>query len=262
MCVGARMTDETKRSEEQAVPAGKSWPGQMVDALGMLLLYYGIQGLTILFRVTPKIFSAQQLRDHPWIALDEHHIWQMLLALALIGFFSKGKFSEWGLNVRNAALSLKILWKFCIVYSLIIVAVTVLPALYSRERPSFNYPVTAFNIIGWLTFEWILVGVSEEILFRGLIHTNLARTWRGVWRIGGVAIPTAGIATTVIFCLAHVSFAPPYVNWWQQAFAFGLGIYYSTVYHRTGSLLNPMLAHSFGDGIVFVALYLLYWFMR
>ncbi len=52
--------------------------------------------------------------------------------------------------------------------------------------------------------------------------------------------------------------ASPHINWEQQLFAFGLGIYYSAVYYRTGSLLNPILAHNFGDGLVVTAAYLVY----
>jgi membrane protease YdiL (CAAX protease family) len=51
----------------------------------------------------------------------------------------------------------------------------------------------------------------------------------------------------------------PHLSWTQQFFAFGLGIYYSAVYHRTGSLLNPILAHNFWDGVAVASWFLLYW---
>ncbi len=123
-----------------------------------------------------------------------------------------------------------------------------LPWLLARKPPSFSYPLTASNIFGWLTFEWIFVGFSEEILFRGLIHTFLARYWQGVWQIGKLAFPTAGLGATILFCLAHVNFRSWHVDWGQQFFAFGLGIYYSTTYHRTRSLLGSILSHNFSDG--------------
>jgi uncharacterized protein len=127
-----------------------------------------------------------------------------------------------------------------------------------HQPPSFGYPVTAVNVAGWLSFTWIFVGFSEEILFRGMIHTFLARTWTGVWQVGKLVIPQAGIVATVIFCLAHINPFHPQVFWDQQVWAFGLGLYYSTVYHRTGSLLNPILAHNYSDGLVFTAQYLVY----
>jgi membrane protease YdiL (CAAX protease family) len=111
---------------------------------------------------------------------------------------------------------------------------------------------------GWLSFEWIFVGISEEIMFRGLLQTYLSKTWAGLWIVRGIAVPHAGLITTIIFCLAHISPLHPQVNWEQQLFAFGLGIYYSTVYYRTGSLLNPILAHNFGDGFGVTAAYITY----
>jgi uncharacterized protein len=145
-----------------------------------------------------------------------------------------------------------------LVYLLIVLGVSIVPPLLMHQSPSFGYQVTAANIAGWLSFTWIFVGFSEEILFRGLVQTFLARTWAGVWQVGRLVIPHAGIVTTVIFCLAHINPFHPQVFWDQQVWAFGLGLCYSTVYYRTGSLLNPILAHNYSDGLVFTAQYLVY----
>ncbi len=234
------------------------WPKKLVAALVMLLVYYGIQGLTLLLNFTHRMLPPEQVREHPWIGVYEHHFWQMAFALLFIGVYSRGRFADWGLNLRNARLSWHILARFCLWYSLAVGVINLLPRLLGVPLPPLGYPLTAVNVVGWLSFQWLFVGVSEEILFRGLIHTYLARTWRGAWRAGGVVIPTAGVITTVIFCLAHVDIFPPHVNWVQQAAAVILGLYYSTVYHRTGSLLNPILAHNFSDGLVFSILFILH----
>jgi hypothetical protein len=181
-----------------------------------------------------------------------------VFALLAIGLFSHWRFSEWGLNFRNAVESLRILRGFCLVYLPLVVGINVLPALITRHAPPFRYPVTALNMAGWLSFTWLFVGVSEEILFRGLIHSFLARTWTGLWKFKGVAVPHAGLVATVIFCLAHIDPIHPYFAWQQQLWAFGLGLYYSIVYHRTGSLLNPILAHNVSDGLVYSAQLLVY----
>jgi membrane protease YdiL (CAAX protease family) len=243
-----------------AIPAA-DWPKKLGTAFSMLALYFGIQGLSLVCRVTPRLFSEEQLRQERWIGLFEHHLLQMVFALILIGLFSRGRFSDWGLNLRNARISWRMFFRFVPIYSLVILAVNVLPAATTRQPPSFDYPLTRANIAGWLAFECFFVGISEEILFRGLIQTFLAQTWRGILNVRGVAVPTAGIVTTIIFCIAHVDVLHWHVSWLQQLFALGLGLYYSIVYHRTGSLLNPILAHNYGDGIIFVALYLTYWWL-
>jgi CAAX protease family protein len=241
-----------------AVAPSVGWPAKLGAAVAMLLLYEATQGAAHVLRLSTWVFSADVLRERTWIGAYEHHFWQLVFALLLIRAFSHGRISDWGLNCRNASVSWGILRRFCIVYFFIVLGVNVLPALLTHQPPSFGYPVTAVNIAGWLSFTWLFVGLSEEVLFRGLIHTFLAQTWAGAWRIGGLAIPHAGIITTVIFCLAHINPFHPRVFWDQQVWAFGLGLYYSTVYHRTGSLLSPILAHNYSDGLVFAAQYLLY----
>jgi membrane protease YdiL (CAAX protease family) len=239
------------------------WSAKLGAAFSMLAIYFGIQGLSLLCRVTPRLFSAEQLRQEAWIGLFEHHFLQMLFALILIGLYSRGRFSDWGLNLRNARISWRIFFWFVPIYSLIILAVNVFPAVIAHQAPSFDYPLTRANIVGWLAFECLFVGISEEILFRGLIHTFLAQTWCGVWNVGRVAVPTAGIVTTIIFCIAHMDVLHHWhVSWLQQLWALGFGLYYSIVYHRTGSLFNPILAHNYGDGIIFISLYLTYWWLR
>ena len=180
--------------------------------------------------------------------------------MAAVGVLSRGRFSEWGLNLRNQRKSLAGLLVFVPIYSLIILGWNVLPFILQNRAPKFSYTLTPANIVGWLTYMWIFVGPSEEILFRGLIHTYLARSWTGSLTVARVSIPWAGIVATVIFCLAHIDSV--HINWAQQLFAFGLGIYYSTMYERTGSLLNPILAHNYSDGIINTAEYAVYFWLR
>jgi hypothetical protein len=120
----------------------------------MVVVYFTIQGMVQLLRVSRE--------DGPqWIGLYDGHFWQMILALVLIGIFSHGRFSEWGLNMRNARLSFRILGRFIVVYSLIILCWNVLPYVLRGRPPVFSYPLTFTNIVGWLTFEGLFVGVSE-----------------------------------------------------------------------------------------------------
>ena len=58
-----------------------------------------------------------------------------------------------------------------------------------------------------------------------------------------------------MFCLAHINLFHPHIEWEQQLFACGLGLYYSEVRCRTGSLFNPILAHNFNDGLIVTAQY-------
>ena len=212
----------------------------------------------------PRLFlSADVLSAHPWIGVWEGHLWELAFALVYMGVATRGDFSSWGFNFNNGRLSWRILWRFCIVFSVVTIAWNVVPALLNHRTDLGVFgPPTFANMFAWLIFEWIFVGVAEEAMFRGLIQTRLMQTWSGTWRVGKIEIPHAGVVTTVLFCLAHVDPFDPQIVWQQQLFAFGLGMYYSIVRHRTGSLLNPILAHNFGDGIIVSAMYLLYFALR
>jgi uncharacterized protein len=227
-----------------------------------LLLYYASQALSLL-DLARLFFSAQTSSIYVWIGVYEHHLWQLAAALCFIGIFSRGRFTEWGLNLRNAALSWRIFLRFCLVYLPIVVIDVVVSALRSHDNDLGIFaPATAGNITGWLSFEWLFVGISEEILFRGFIQTYLARNWPGEVRIRGLSLSHAGLLTTILFCLAHINPLHPQISWEQQIFAFGLGLYYSEVYRRTGSLLNPIVAHNFADGTAVTLQYLVYFHLR
>jgi membrane protease YdiL (CAAX protease family) len=228
----------------------------------MLALYEATQWTVYALRISARLLPASVVARRTWIGAYEHHLFQMALALILIAVLGRRKFSEWGLNLRNRSLSLRILARFCIVYIPVILAVNVVPVLIMRARPSFGYPVDAVNVAGWLSFTWLFVGFSEEIVFRGLIHTYLAKAWTGVWKIGSVSLPYAGIIASVIFSLAHISPIHPHIYWSQLLWALGLGLFYSAVYYRTGSLLAPILAHNFSDGLMFSAQYAVYGLLR
>ena len=107
----------------------------------------------------------------------------------------------------------------------------------------------------------VLVGVSEEILFRGLIMGLLARVFSGTVRLGlrraAFPVSVAGLLAAAIFAFAHTvaysrlfflpfSFEP---NWFQVVLAFVLGIYYAAVREKTGSLLGAIVSHNISDGL-------------
>ena len=74
-------------------------------------------------------------------------------------------------------------------------------------------------------------------------------------------MPVTGLVATGLFMLAHVTptSSPPYVSAsaYQQFLAFGLGLFYAAQFHRTKSLLGPIIAHGCSNVIAVGSLYLL-----
>ena len=265
--LGCRKCDNSKPMPETAIAneggaRARTGPARWLAPVLMLACYEATQWATHASQVSARILPPGVVERRTWIGAYEHHLMQMVVALALIALLGRGKFSEWGLNLRNRPASLRALGWFCLVYLPIVLAVNVVGPWLLRQRPSFGYPVDTVNVAGWLSFAWLFVGFSEEILFRGLIQTFLARTWTGVWQIGNVTMPHAGLIATVIFCLAHINLLHPHVHWDQQVWALGLGLFYSAVYYRTGSLLATILAHNYSDGMMFAAQYAVYGLLR
>jgi len=82
----------------------------------------------------------------------------------------------------------------------------------------------------------IVAGVSEEILFRGVIQPGLSR-----WMPAGFAL----LATSLLFGLVH------FASRSYAVMASIMGLYLGLLFQLTGNLLAPVVAHATYD---FVAL--------
>jgi len=124
------------------------------------------------------------------------------------------------------------------------------PSLISRSAPPGPYATNLRNVVPWLVMEGVVVGFTEETLFRGLFLGYLAaRITRNV-RIGTLRISVAGIIVAVTFSLAHAQ------AFWhtsllsalgQQLYAIAIGIVCAYLFEESGSLLAPAIAHNAGD---------------
>ena len=118
--------------------------------------------------------------------------------------------------------------------------------------PSDSFALTPRSIGVWLFFEWIYVGPTEEISFRGLLQTFLMQRSSGRVRFRKYEMHIAGVVLALLFALAHViSFWTEnvWIAFGQQTYAFALGILYAYWREKSGSLLAPIIGHSVGDGV-------------
>ena len=58
---------------------------------------------------------------------------------------------------------------------------------------------------------WVIIGLTEEIVFQGLFHSFLRRYWPEVLCWHGLYLPMTGVLTALLFALSHMqlSIAPP-----------------------------------------------------
>jgi membrane protease YdiL (CAAX protease family) len=134
------------------------------------------------------------------------------------------------------------------------------PHILAQRAPRLDYPLTAGNVIGWLGFQGLYVGPTEEVLYRSLLVTYLTVRMPGKLRAGRYEMNGAGVVVAAIFALAHIeSFGN---EWWvvafgQQLYAFALGVLYAYWLEKSKSVLAPVVGHNVSDLTEYVLLFLM-----
>jgi membrane protease YdiL (CAAX protease family) len=225
----------------------------------------------------PKIVTILTKQVYPYVSsLDPdnvflyqsiRHVLMLLLAMGLMKLWLTRRLGDYGFNLNNYKLSMRIFFWFCLIYLIPIFFVNILPHIVSGRPPSFNYPVNARNVACKLSYMYLLTGTGEEPLFRGFAIVLLSQSWKREIRIWQFEISSAGLIATVLFMIAHVKFTVfpfeiIYISCLQKVWALGLGLYYAIVFQKTKSLLCPVLSHGYSNGIIFTILYIMAFIMK
>jgi uncharacterized protein len=193
----------------------------------------------------------------PW--LYTQHAFQLLLALIGIALIRRWVPGDYGLHWprQRSFIGTAILWS--VGFGVLMTVVDYAPELLGRTHPVLNYPLTAHNVAGWLFFEGVYVGPTEEIPFRALLVTYLAIAMPGRVRIGRLEMNWAGVLVALMFALLHAS------SFWtrawplalgQQLYAFAMGVFYAYWLEKSRSVMASCIGHNVGDGVEYVLLYL------
>lgn len=109
-----------------------------------------------------------------------------------------------------------------------------------------EFPLKHLGGILIFTADMILIGISEEIIFRGVILTNLRQHFgnsvAGIWK--------AVIISSVMFALAHVTNVVELtmVEFLDRLlFCFGMGMILAAIYIRCGNIWVVALLHALVD---------------
>lgn len=222
--------------------------GWGVPILGAYLAYF-----------SSKLFGtpAPQGPTLPW--LYAQHAGQFLVALVAIAVL-KYRFvpADYGLHWprgKNYILP-AVLWG--VFFGVLMTVVDYAPQLMAHTRPDAGFPLTPGNVWGWLFFEGVYVGPTEEIPFRALLVTYLAAAMPGRLRIGSYSMNWAGVIAAVIFALLHANNFD--TRHWpealgQQVYAFALGVLYAYWLEKSRSVVASAIGHNVSDVVEYLILF-------
>jgi hypothetical protein len=193
----------------------------------------------------------------PWLYVQ--HGLQLLIALIVIALLKYWLVpADYGLHRPRGKTYVwsAILWGAF--FGLLMTAVDYAPQLIAHGKPDLGYPLTPGNAAGWLVFEGVYVGPTEEIPFRALLVTYLAATMPGKLAIGRFNMNWAGIIVALIFALLHASSFDT-MHWpmalGQQVYAFALGVLYAYWLEKSNSIVAPIIGHNVSDGVEYLLLF-------
>lgn len=192
-----------------------------------------------------------------------HHLFQMLIPLAIMIIWPGRSLRDWGFQWGDYKKGIKWIFWFSIIWSGIYIVLTIINIVY-HNTPAVYYDVTnTRNFIGELSFRGLVVGLSEETLFRAFPITILILYWSRKVSVFGFKVSHAGIIAMIFFCYAHIGyhlypFEIYHFNILQLITAAGLGLLYAIVFENTQSIVYPAIIHSISDVLPVVSLYVLY----
>ena len=192
----------------------------------------------------------------PWLYM--HHALQCLLALLAIAIFKRFVPADYGLHWPRGKTYIlpAILWGMA--FGVIMTLVDYAPQLLAHGKPDPGFPLTTANVAGWLFFEGVYVGPTEEIPFRALLVTYLATTMPGKLRLGRFEMNWAGVIVALMFALLHATNFN--LRAWpmalgQQIYAFILGVLYAYWLEKSQSIVAPVIGHNVSDVVEYAILF-------
>jgi len=209
--------------------------------------------------LSPFFSSIDPENTFAWIST--HHVNQFLLTLGVMWLWSSASLKSWGFNLNAAKVSLQWFGWFAFYCTLGTLLFQIAPMVLFHHLPQPDFPLNVRNVTGYLGFQYLLSGTGEEPLFRGLVMVILLKSWTGELKLGKIVMPVAGLWATLLFMLAHVNYTLSplkitHFSWQQQLFCLAFGLFDAAAFYRTRSLLCPVLAHGFSNGIIWTLIYL------
>jgi membrane protease YdiL (CAAX protease family) len=222
--------------------------------------------IVVLDVILREVLDSEALAgSNSWVLADLVHVPQFLIPFLIIWRITRGRIGEYGftLKIKDAHFRHSRILKISLLIGLAMALRHIIPAIRG-EPPDIAQPVTSSSVIGSMTFQWIVVGLTEETMFRGLIQTYLMKNLEGHVELFGHDLHTGTVIGSVFWGLFHflnllIMPLAPVIFFVVITTLIGLILGY--VYERTGSLLSTIMMHNAIFGVPLTVGYLLYWLL-
>jgi len=197
-----------------------------------------------------------------WVEANLVHIPQFLIPFLLICYITKGKLGEYGFNLKEdpPIFTRKRMLRIGAIFGLLM-SLRYIPQIIGNTPLDIPRPVTLVSVLGNMTFQWIVVGVCEETMFRGLIQTYLMNNLKGNVKIAKQEFHIGTIIGAVFwggFHFINILFMPLGTVIFLVILTSAVGLLLGYAYQRTGSLLTTIIVHNVLFGVPLTVGYILY----
>jgi membrane protease YdiL (CAAX protease family) len=162
-------------------------------------------------------------------------VW-LFLPLAILICFRRS-LSEHALDLRlrppSFAIHLLLGGSLLLLYALIHTAF----ALATGHHP--QPPRLSWHLAQELIEELLVVGVPEEVFFRGYLQTRWNRVLGTPWRLAGARVGPALLLQGVVFAICHLATGD-----WTRLRVFFFAVLAGWLRERSGSILGPAVYHA------------------
>lgn len=132
------------------------------------------------------------------------------------------------------------------IFGVLLAVIDYAPYIIAHTAPKLGYAIGSGKMLGWLGFNGLYAGVTEEVPHRALIVSYLAATMPGKWHIGRHTMNGGGVVAAAIWAFYMAGFlAVPIVTalfLFLVQFAFGVLLAYWL--EKSKSVLAPIVGHN------------------
>jgi len=198
----------------------------------------------------------------PWVLASLVHIPQFLIPFLIICYVTKGKLREYGFNLKQAPTTFT--HKRMLIVGAIfgfLFSLRYTPQIIGNVPLGIPQPVTAVSIAGNMTFQWVIVGLCEETMFRGLIQTYLMKNLEGHVKILGQYLHMGTVLAAIFwggFHFIEILNMPLSNVIFLVLLTTAIGLIMGYAYQKTGSLLTTIIVHNTLFGVHLTVGYIIY----